>query len=47
MKTINYLSYYAQPGNPDKRAVTLSSNNKIDYISDTIVKNDFNKTTYS
>lgn len=42
MKTINYLSYYAQPGNPDKRAVTLASNNKIDYISDTIVKNDFN-----
>ena len=38
---MKYFSYYAEPGNPENRAVTLAANNKIDYICDTIIKNGF------
>lgn len=41
MKSVTYLSYYAQPGNPQKRAVTPAANTKIDYICDTIIKNGY------
>lgn len=41
MKSIAYLSYYAQPGNPQKRAVTPAANTKIDYICDRIIKNGY------
>lgn len=36
MKKIKYVSYYAEPGNPQKRNIALAATNKMDYIIDVL-----------
>lgn len=36
MRKIAYLSYYAEPGNPENRVVALSATSKMDYICDAL-----------
>ena len=38
MKNIFYVSYYAEPENPEKRVVALSAKNKMDYICDALIR---------
>ena len=38
MKSINYISYYAEQDNPEKRVIALSAVNKINYICDVLIR---------